>query len=194
MIKDPLSDSLKIIGSFVDEFQLNPYSYLSERDVQCDLFSSLRKGINQNVRVPKSSGGEYCLNVVHSEYQKWFDLCCLDKEIIENMSLSNFNPTQGHDDYLTQLPCLLAMELKFLKGKRPGNFQMFLKDEVKIRDASVNNTFKHWLSICFIQTDKVSQFHKDNCNNVLFKRVETILEFDYSYVVTPSHVYQITKI
>ncbi|MCA6062965.1 hypothetical protein [Thalassolituus marinus] len=186
---------LKSINSLAISFQRYPFKYLLESDIQCDLFGRLRLEINEKISVPSSSESDYTLDLINSEYLDRFDLCCLNADVIESMSESDFQPNGKYDEYIYHLPVLLAIELKYIKGKyrQKGDFQKFLNDADKIRNSKFRSKVSSSLCICFIQDESVFSYHKSTYGNCVFTEVDSISELDNLYVVTPSSVYCVVK-
>ncbi len=193
MKENNLTRCLMAISCLATRFQQNPYNYLSERDIQCDLFSTLRSAVDQKVQVPKSQGGDYELNLIYAEYNKWIDICCLDFERIDQKQVCNYKPTGSHDDYVAHLPVLLAIELKFMRGRRKGNFRIFLSDEKKLVNIVQDHLVANWISICFIHVDEVALFHRDNIPEYEFTEIQEIVNLNKSYAVTDRAIYELNK-
>jgi len=101
-----ISHCINAINSIIKEFQENPYNFLYENDIQCTLFSELRKRITGHVEVPKRVGGKYVLNLVYSEYLDKIDIACLDPRAPTKLDLSSLNQSEGYDTYIYSLPVL----------------------------------------------------------------------------------------
>jgi len=197
------------INALIKAFQASPFKYLLESDVQCDLFQRLRSNVKSSVKVPSSAGESYLLDVIYSEYLDRFDLCCLDGDVIESKDKTYFSPRDGHDEYIYHLPVLLAIELKYIKGKykQKQNFQKFLDDRKKIEnglskeDSVSYKKVKNWLCICFIQDEEVLKFQRDKFVDYTFTPVDSIgprlhknsdTLLKSQFVISPSKIYEIT--
>lgn len=125
--------------------------------MQSTLFAKLRKDIDLYVDVEGIRNKKiYKLNLIYSEYLQWFDICCLNMEEIEVIKDSPiYALNKGHDDFIYQLPVLLAIELKFIKGSQTGNLQKFIQDEEKIMNSGYRDRIKNYLTICFIQSQEI---------------------------------------
>jgi len=191
-----MEQCLKSINSLVVSFQKYPFKYLLESDIQCDLFSRLRDGVNEEISVPSSSEINYTLDLINSEYLDRFDLCCLNVDAISSMNDNAFQPNGKHDEYIYHLPVLLAIELKYIKGKyrQKRDFQKFLNDADKIRYSKFSSKVSNSLCICFIQDESVFNYHKEIYNNCNFTEVDSISELDRLYVVTPSSAFSVVEI
>ena len=194
-----LSKLISSINSFTNDFQNDLYGYLYENDIQCDLFSKLRKGVNGHIDVIGINEVNYKLNLIYSEYLQSFDLCCLNPEGITKLTKEDIlKHHKGHDDYLYfMLPVLVAIELKFLTGKRMGNFTSFLQDENKLK-LNIQDTHKgkisHWLNLCYLQYDHVMDSHINALQETyLIDEVESV-GVDCSYAITPTRVLSVKKI
>ena len=194
-----LKTLLASINNFTGSFQNDLYGYLYESDIQCALFSKLRRDINGHVKVIGINKDEYKLNLIYSEYLQSFDLCCLNPESIAKLTKDEIlQAHEGHDDYLYfLLPVLVAIELKFIKGKRKGNFHSFLQDEDKLVN-NIKDTHKgkitHWLNICYLHDDSVMDFHIEGLKNTHSINNVDKIDIDCSYAVTPSRVFSVKKI
>ena len=192
-----LTNLLNSINSFVSLFREDLYGYLLESDVQSSLFEKLIKDIDLYIDVEGIRDKKiYKLNLIYSEYLQWFDICCLNIEEIEVIKDSPIYALhKGHDDFIYQLPVLLAIELKFIKGNRPGNLQKFIQDEEKIMNSEYRDRIKNYLSICFIQNQKIAEFHIDNKpSEYKIDEVDKIEQLDISYVISPEKTYALTRI
>jgi len=190
---------LSSVNGFTKTFQGSLFDYLYESDIQFTLFTKLRSDINEHVTVVGINEPYYKLNYIYSEYLQAFDLCCLNADEIKKLTKEDVLLNhKGHDDYLYKLPLLVAIELKLIKGKRKGNFQIFLKDEEKL-NKSINEWHKgkisNWLSICFIHYDEVMDFHIEQLQTThKFEAIERIDNLNCSYAITPTKVYKVNKI
>jgi hypothetical protein len=136
------------------------------------------------------------LYLIYSEYLQWLDICCLNMEEIEVIKDSPiYALNKGHDDFIYQLPVLQAIELKFIKGNRPGNLQKFIQNEEKIMNSGYRDRIKNYLSICFIQCQEIAKFHIGNKpSEFKIDEVNKIEKLDISYVISPEKTYALTKI
>jgi len=185
------------INSFVSLFRKDVCNYLLESDVQASLFTKLRKDIDLYIDVDGISEEKtYKLNLIYTEYLDRFDICCLNIEDIQAIKNSHiYTHNKGHDDFIYQLPVLLAIELKFIKGLRAGNILGVIKDEEKINNSGFRDRIKNYLCMCFIQNQQVAEFHIENIpSGYMVSEVDEIEKLDISYVISPERTYALTKI
>ena len=186
--------AISSINLFCHEFKDNPYDYLLESDVQCALFSRLRNDINQRVKVVGLNKEFYLLNIVNSEYLDRFDICCLNPEEISSIRKSDVTKHKGNDDYIYQLPTLLAIELKFIWARQRRNFEVFTSDAVKINKSKFNSNVSNWLTICFIQEQESADWQIEYSDpDYKITEIQNISELNSSYIVAPEATYQLTK-
>jgi hypothetical protein len=138
----------------------------------------------------------YKLNLIYSEYLHKIDICCLDMDKISAKKDSGiYKHNKGHDDFIYQLPVLLAVELKFIKGERTGNFFGAIKDEEKIKTACKKVGIENYLCLCFIQSQTIANLHIKNMpSEFKIEPVDNIEKPNISYVITPEKTYTLTKI
>jgi len=90
---------------------------------------------------------------------------------------------------------LLAIELKFIKGRRTGNILGVIRDEEKINKSGFRDRIKNYLCICFIQNQQIAEFHIENIpSGYMVSEVDEIEKLDISYVISPERTYALTKI
>ena len=172
-----LLNLIKSINSFSIQFRDNVYNYLYESDVQSALFAKLREEINRDVDVDGiDNTKKYKLNLIHTEYLQSIDICCLDFDAISPIKESKiYKSNNGHDDFIYQLPVLLAIELKFEKGERGTKaFLGTLKDKEKIINSDKKHIIKKWICICFIQSEEVLKKHATNHYCPVKNRIDSI--------------------
>ena len=182
------------INLFCYEFKDDPYDYLLESDVQCALFSRLKNDVNQRVNVVGINKESYKLNVVNSEYLDRFDICFLNPEKISLIRKSDVQQNKGNDDYIYQLPTLVAIELKFIWARQRRSFDTFTSDVVKIKNSKFNSKISNYLSICFIQEQSSAEWQIKNSDpDYKITEVQRICDLNSSYIVAPEATYQVTK-
>ena len=186
--------ALLSIDLFCHEFRDNPYDYLLESDIQCALLSRMREGINKHVEVVGINRESYSLNVVNSEYLDHFDICCLNPEEISVIAKSDVKQNKGHDDYIYQLPTLLALELKYIWAKQRKSFDIFTSDVSKIHNSKFNDRLTNWMTICFIQHQDSADWQiKYSDSNYKIAEVNKIADLNASYIVAPESTYTVTR-
>jgi len=194
MLDKTLKQLVESINAFSLEFKKEPYSYLLENDIQCALFAKLRKDINQHVDVVGINEDKYQLNIINSEYLDRFDICCLNKEKISKIKRADVIQNKGNDDYIYQLPVLLAIELKFIWARQRRSFDIFTSDVNKIEQSQFKEKVDYWLSICFIQTKNAMDWQLENSNkDYLISEIATIERLNTSYIVSPKATYKLEK-
>lgn len=192
-----LTSLVNSINSFASQFRENLHDYLSEYDVQFALFAKLRNDVASYVDVDGiGNNKKYKLNLIYAEYLQDIDICCLDMDEIRTIKNSEiYKSNKGHDDFIYQLPVLLAIELKFIKGERGRNFLGVLKDEEKLKNADKKDRIKNYLCICFTQSEKITQrLIKSVPSGVAVSEVVKIEKFNTSYIISPERIYTLTKI
>lgn len=180
------SHVLDSVTAVVSQFQDNPYKFLYERDIQCALFSELRRGISETVSVPRTGQGNYTLDLIYSEYGEKIDLVCLDHDAITKLGRENLTTSRGHDIYIYNLPILVAIELKYVIMGYNKGFNILEEDYKKI---SVLESVKNSLALCFLQSDRDAEaFYKDMVRQSSSTSISKIERLNMLYAVSPTKI------
>lgn len=182
-LKSSVLDSVNVV---VNQFQENPYKFLYERDIQCALFSALRKGISETVSVPRTGQGNYTLDLIYSEYGNKIDLVCLDHDAITKLDRENLPAYKSHDIYIYDLPILVAIELKYVTMGYLKGFNILEEDYTKI---SLLKRVKNSLALCFLQSDREAEaFYKDMARQSSATNISKIDCLNMVYAVSPTKI------
>lgn len=201
-----------------NDYWNNTFQFLMESDIQCALFSKLRKEVNGTIPLKGNLGESgyieqtnFKINAIHSEYHwdiknkspkgysdKKFDIVCLDPE----------NHDLSEKYFLWWQPILVGVEIKIWT---PG-YSISDKIQGSIDDSNYRlkkymnqngGDFK-WLSLCFIMDnyDNYKNHHPrakginglEHALSLLRKRKKLPVNFSVNNSVDAyDHVYIITK-
>ncbi len=182
-LKSRVLDSVNVV---VSQFQENPYKFLYERDIQCALFSELRRGISETVSVPRTGQCNYTLDLIYSEYGNKIDLVCLDHDAITKLGRENLPKSKSHDIYIYDLPILIAIELKYVMMGYNKGFNILEEDYKKI---SVLKRVKNSLALCFLQSDREAEdFYADMARQSSCTSISKIDCLNMVYAVSPTKI------
>ncbi len=182
-LKSRVLDSVNVV---VSQFQENPYKFLYERDIQCTLFSELRRGISETVSVPRTGQCNYTLDLIYSEYGNKIDLVCLDHDAITKLGRENLPTSKSHDIYIYDLPILVAIELKYVIMGYNKGFNILEEDYKKI---SVLKGVKNSLALCFLQSDREAEdFYADMARQSSCMSISKIDCLNMVYAVSPTKI------
>ncbi|MDH5561262.1 MAG: hypothetical protein OEY59_10475 [Deltaproteobacteria bacterium] len=178
------------INQVVKQYQNNPYILLRENDIQCVLFTELRKNISETIKIPSKipERKEYEISLVNSEYsENKIDLVCLNKGKIESGFYVN-DPFKGHDTYIYNLPIDVGIELKCITMGYKKDISISQKDYNKLDDLKeIDNK----LAICFIQTKTQADTFLANAKTThTANQVNKITELDGIFIITPTEVWK----
>ena len=175
------------VNQIIKQFQENPYIYLYENDIQCALFSELRKNITETLQISSmtKSGQEYEISLIHSEYRDKIDLVCLDAEKTETFEKS---PHKGFDTYIYDLPILVGIELKCVTMGYAKDISISQDDYKKLRDLK---DIKSKLAICFLQSNEQATTFSENTQKPhTIQKISKINGLDGIFIVTPSEIWR----
>ena len=152
---DIVFHALQAVKEVIGKFQSNPYEFLYECDLQCELYSELKKRINDEIMVPASGGNKYRMGVVYSEYFSRIDLVCLDPEKICSLGNEVIKPHKGDDTYIYNLPVLVGIELKYFMMGYLSGFDALHSDKKKLdKIQRETGDLENWLVLGFAQDEK----------------------------------------
>ena len=177
------------INEVISEFQSNPYTYLFESDIQCAVFSALRKRLPLSIQIPakKNDRQAYEVRLVYSEYKSKIDIVCLDSEAISHKNITDFHQYNGNDTYIYNLPLLAGIELKYSSMGYFKGYDILQKDFKKL---STIDEIKNRLAICFFQTEEQAlPLFEDMKKRTAVKSMAKIEKIYGRYAVSPSEIY-----
>ena len=198
-IKHLKYEILKSVKKVIEEFQDNPFLFMSEADLQARLFCLLREKTDQAIEFEyksKTPEGEkvntHKIDLINTEYAgymdaehfNYIDIVCLrpanaEKEIDEH---SNDKLAQ----YLWRLPLLAGIELKLVRydyniGAEVGDTDK--KKLIQVKEDPRGDDDFSWLVLCFYQNkEKVTRLDgKDTCDGKI--------TFDQIYLIGGDKLY-----
>lgn len=181
---------LETINSVIGIFQDNPYTFLYESDIKSALFSSLRARIPETVNVPSSTGGDYKLHLIYSEYLEKIDLVCLNPDEINQRGVDIISKHKGYDTYIYSLPALVGIELKYIWMGYKRGFNILEQDYKKLTQGSTQiSKIQNWIVLCFIQRDEEASFFINSIkDHSRIREVEKAGDLNSFYIITPYHL------
>ena len=183
---------IKSINTVIQQFQSNPYEYLRESDIQCALFTELRKNIPEKIMVPRKigNGQDFELNLIYTEYlyknlSNRIDIVCLDSTRIKEEHLETF---KNLNTYIYNLPVLVGIELKCCTMGYKKDFNYCNDDYQKL---SKFEDIYNKLAIYFLQDDEgIDKLYEEMKNdNGEVKLISQIDHIDGKYVITPNEIW-----
>lgn len=138
----------EMVLELIKEFQVAPYTFLYESDLQATLFAKLRTALPEPILIPGTGYPlqEYKLAIVHTEYWKCVDVACIDAEIASNVTQRLHG---GCDIHIYEIPLLYGIELKYRKMGDRFNISSCFSDLAKLQDLKI----KCPLILGFVQND-----------------------------------------
>jgi|GEM_PF-1827260 len=193
-----MEDAAKeVLNDFVARFRNNPFGYLTECDLQGDLFASLRRRFPQECEVPAHDPSRegYMLKAVYTEYgganhRSKFDIVCLDLEEIRGLPADTRVRYKGSDTYIFHLPIRIGIELKYVTmGYRKG---VDIVDSDYEKLGTVDNV-RHKLAMCFLQGARQEEaFLSDERLSGRCESMSEISAVDGIFAIGPDGVYRIS--
>lgn len=173
------SEVLKLIYLF----QMNPFRYLYESDIQCDIFPRLREAIPGSLTIAGEGNPnhEYSVSVVNTEYLSRIDIACLD---IDRSAHHEPRNHKGSDMHLYDIPVFTGIEIKYRKlGDRFG-LDSCLSDLKKLQDLNI----PHPVVLGFIQSESdVEAFFSNLPENIEYTEASFNAPLTTINIVSPEH-------
>ena len=187
---------LKAVNKTVFQFNKNPFHFLSESDVQCCLFSSLREKVPDEISINKDLPFSN-LKLINTEYSEKVDVVCLDPEKAkEDINRNHENPL---NKFLWRLPILVGIELKLVRYEdKSKGFDICLEDKNKLqslcnRGQRVYENNPGWIVLTLFQNhETLKEFlDKKPANAKYFEIENEIIDFNKIYLLGRKKNYQI---
>jgi hypothetical protein len=138
----------EMVFELIDDFQIAPYTFLYESDLQATLFAKLRAALPELVLIPGAGNPlqKYKLAIVHTEYWKRVDVACIDVELASKIPLRLHC---GSDIHIYEVPLLYGIELKYRKMGDRFDISSCLSDHAKLQGLNI----EHSLVLGFVQNE-----------------------------------------
>lgn len=182
---------LASVNTLVRHFQVSPYAFLCESDLEATLLLELRSRIRGRLQIPssKKTPPTYELDLVYSQYNNRIDIACLDPELA-NSAITRTN--RGLDTYIYHLPIFVGIDIRYLKMGDDFNFTACLNDFEKLTRLEITRP----LVLGFLQDDGAAgDFLSDRFLTSKQKRVcaEEVNDFRRIYVISPENVWAVSE-
>lgn len=152
-IKHLKYEILKSVKKVIEEFQDNPFLFMSEADLQARLFCLLRERTDQAIKF-QYKGKTHEMNIINTEYGQYIDIACLYPTNAEKEIKKHSEKKDKLDQYLWRLPLLAGIELKLVRYDYNIGAEIGDLDKQKLEDCKKdpkNGKEFEWLVLCFYQ-------------------------------------------
>lgn len=195
--------------NFISKFQRIPFNYMSEFDIQAELFCQIRNQLQFSVGLRKDSDQYFHelynitqrINLVNTEYMEKFDIACIDPFCASIEVYQNKDNDKNLSNYLWRIPLVACMEIKYVRyDDNKQGFSLCLKDSSKLTKFADSQYTEYylkpdWFMLCFFQNPKalVKMLNDDLLEGIESNKLESKLpEFNKIYLISTEDVYQIT--
>ena len=195
-----------VVHQVMKKFQMLPFNYMSECDIQAELFVRLRDQLNWQIEFSHDSVNSQAkelkfraaLDLINTEYNEKFDIVCLDP--YNTIGQIRENKNKQLSDFLWRLPILVGIEIKLVRYvDRTKGISICTDDVEKLTkffesQKQENDLEANWFMLCFFQnTDGLKKMRKDNALNDRIKEdlENKFPEYNQIYLIAPDRIVKV---
>lgn len=187
------------IHGFLAKFQGLPFHYMSESDIQAELFVRIRDQINWGIDLEHESMKHHSfrktIDLINTEYSERIDIVCLDPLLAQEEIRKRENRSSKLSDFLWRLPVLIGIEIKLVRfDDFKKGIDFCREDAKKLKDFGEKQKRNHnlkpsWLMLCFFQN---SEALKKMVENETYTNIgDRLPDYDKIHLIASGEILQL---
>lgn len=193
------------IYGFLAKFQDRPFHYMTENDIQAELFVRMRDQINWSIDLGHESMRDYSfrktLDLINTEYGEKIDIICLDPLLAQEEIKKKKNNGKKLSNFLWRLPVLIGIEIKLVRfDDHTKGINFCSEDAIKLikfcKKQKINkDLMPSWLVLCFFHNKAGLNVMLNSIKNEHCMKLEdSLTDYDKIYLIDPNSIFQVTTV